>query len=776
MAHETPPPDSEPPPPRRGASVTPLPPHELRRRRRELATAGIVLVAIAAVALFREKLVDFTRPLQVGDSVLFFFLNAISILLILVLFFLLARNGIKLFFERQRGILGSHLNLKFVGAFALIASVPTLVLFIISLVLLNASIHTWFSLQVDTALEQSREVADTYYESGRQNALYYGGQIAQRITRGRLLREERLEDLAELIRQKQTEYNLGVVEVFSATGEELVVAVNPEVPLARFSSLDNALVQQALQGEESFVVQPSGSGDVIRGAVPIPSSFRVEETVGVVVVNYWVPFSLSRKVESIRAALDEYRNVKPNEGRVRAVYQIQLLLGFLVILLLATWWGFRLARGVTGPIKALAEGTAEVARGNLDVVIEKSSDDEIGMLVDSFNDMTRDLSEARSGLERSQTLNEERRRYMEIVLRNVGAGVISLDAEGAISTINPSAQRILSLPPGVGLVGRKLAEVLPDPAQVEMVRELTGDLRAGMRDSIRRQVQVPRGEELLTLLVTVTLLQDEDGRSLGTVMVLDDYSQLVRAQRMSAWREVARRIAHEIKNPLTPIQLSSQRIRRRFRDRLAGDAEAERVFDECVDTITSQVESLKLLVNEFSNFARLPAADLRPGDLNEVVREAVASYQGSAGIRFVTNLAPDLPKVEIDRDQMRRVLTNLIDNAIAALREGARERAKTGAGEGAGGSDGEIGTIELRSVHDAPLETVRLEVADDGPGIKPAARRRLFEPYYSTKEGGTGLGLAIVSRIVADHRGYIRVHDNRPRGSRFIVELPEQGA
>ncbi|NNL67035.1 MAG: HAMP domain-containing protein [Myxococcales bacterium] len=745
----------------------PLPAHEQRRRRRELVISALVLVAIAGVALFQDQLVDFTRPLQMGDSVLFFFLNALTIILILVLLFLLSRNGIKLFFERRRGTLGSRLNLKFVGAFVLIATVPTLILFIISLVLINASIHTWFSLQVDQALDQSREVAETYYESGKQNALYYGRQIAIRVTDGRLLREERLEDLAELIRQKQTEYNLGVVEVFSATGEELVVAVNPEVPLARFSRLDNAIVQRALKGEESFVVQPSGTGDVIRGAVPIASSFRSEDKVGVVVVNYWVPFSLSRKVEAIRAALDEYRNVKPNERRVRAVYQMQLLLVFLVILLLATWWGFRLARGVTGPIRALAEGTAEVARGNLDVVVEKSSDDEIGFLVDSFNDMTRDLSEARSGLEQSQTEIEERRRYTEIVLRNVGAGVISIDAEGTISTINPSAQRILSLPPGTELVGRKLEEVLPNEAHVEVVRELSGELRAGMRESIRRQVQVPRGDEVLTLLITMTLLQDEDGRSLGMVMVLDDYSQLVRAQRMAAWREVARRIAHEIKNPLTPIQLSSQRIRRRFRDRLTADAEDAQVFDECVDTISSQVESLKLLVNEFSNFARLPAADLRPDDLNEVVREAVASYQGSDGVVFETHLAEDLPRVEIDRDQVRRLLTNLIDNAVGAIRE---------ANGAAGESDAKAGTIELRTIHDAPMQTIRLEVADDGPGIRPAARRRLFEPYYSTKDGGTGLGLAIVSRIVADHRGYIRVHENRPRGTRFIVELPERGA
>jgi two-component system nitrogen regulation sensor histidine kinase NtrY len=757
-------PDARPPEaPRRGAPGA-LPPAELRRRRRELAISAVVLVAIAAAALFQEKLVDFTRPLQIGDSILFFFLNVLTIALIIVLFFLLARNGIKLFFERRKGILGSHLNWKFVSSFVLIATVPTLILFIIALVLINASIHTWFSLQVDQALEQSREVAETYYESGKQNALYYGRQIAGRITNGRLLREERLEDLAELIRQKQTEYNLGVVEVFSATGEELVVAVNPEIPLARFSRLDNAIVQQALSGQEGFVVQASGTGDVIRGAVPIASSFRSEDTVGVVVVNYWVPFSLSRKVEAIRAALDEYRNVKPNEKRVRAVYQMQLLLVFLVILLLATWWGFRLARGVTDPIRALAEGTAEVARGNLNVVVEKSSNDEIGMLVDSFNEMTRDLSDARAGLEHSQAEIEERRRYMEIVLRNVGAGVISIDAEGVIGTINPSAQRILALPPGLDPVGRKLEEVLPHEADAEVVRELLGELRAGMRESIRRQVQVPRGDEVLTLLVTMTLLQDEDGRSLGMVMVLDDYSQLVRAQRMAAWREVARRIAHEIKNPLTPIQLSSQRIRRRFRDRLAGDPEDARVFDECVDTISSQVESLKLLVNEFSNFARLPAASLRPDDLNDVVREAAASYQGTEGVTIETRLCLDLPRVELDREQMRRALTNLIDNAVAAIRERAA----------ADGSPG--GTIELRTVHDGPLQTVRLEVSDDGTGIRPAARRRLFEPYYSTKDGGTGLGLAIVSRIVADHRGYVRVHENRPHGTRFIIELPERGA
>jgi two-component system nitrogen regulation sensor histidine kinase NtrY len=277
-----------------------------------------------------------------------------------------------------------------------------------------------------------------------------------------------------------------------------------------------------------------------------------------------------------------------------------------------------------------------------------------------------------------------------------------------------------------------------------------------VRESIRRQVQVPLGDDVATLFVTLTVMHDEAGEPLGSVVVFDDYSQLVKVQRMAAWREVARRIAHEIKNPLTPIQLSAQRIRRRFRQLVADDPGESKVFDECLDAISSQVESLKLLVDEFSNFARLPAASPRPDDLNRIVRDAVASYAGTENVAFATELDPDLPTVDVDREQMRRVLTNLIDNAVAAVRRG----------------NGSGGRVTLRSVYDPALQSVRLEVADDGVGIPPEDRRRVFEPYFSTTDKGTGLGLAIVSRIVADHRGYIRVQENAPHGTRFVIELP----
>ena len=726
--------------------------------------AVAVVAAICAVVVFEGRVTRLGTSLPVGDGVLFLFLNAVNVILIGLLVFLISRNFVKLVFERRRGILGAHLNTRFVMAFLLIATVPTAVLFAVSAFFVTSSIDTWFSLQVDDALEQSRAVADAYYEGASRNALFFGRRIAEQVRADGLLADASRARLAEVVQAKQREYDLGVVEVFSAAGEELVAVSNPEIPAANFSRPESDLVRSALTGATASSISEIGGADVIRAAVPIRSVAGSEETVGAVVVNTFVPRSLTRRVGEIRTALDEYRRLQPNAGHIRTVYLLELMLIFLVVLLLATWWGLRMAKGVTAPIRALVEGTDEVARGNLDVVVEPTSEDEVGFLVRSFNRMTHDLREARGSLERSNAELEQRRRYMEIVLRNIGAGVVSIDAEGRISTINPSAQRLLGVPPGVGLAGRKLEEVLTRPEHLEIVSDFAAQLRPGLRESVRRQVQVPSGDETLTLLVSLTLLQDEDGRRLGVVLVFDDYTQLVKVQRMAAWREVARRIAHEIKNPLTPIQLSAQRIRRRFRERLAHGGDDAKVFDECVDTITTQVESLKLLVNEFSNFARLPAADPKPDDLNRLVADTVASYAGTEGVALRTELDPALPSVDLDREQMRRALSNLIENAIAAIRE---------QGE-AGAASGE-GRIELRTVYDEGLGTARLEVADDGPGIRPDDRRRIFEPYFSTRRGGTGLGLAIVSRIVADHRGYIRVHDDRPRGTRFVIELPVRG-
>jgi two-component system nitrogen regulation sensor histidine kinase NtrY len=736
------------------APRAPLPPGERARRIREL-WIGVVLIAAVGALLLVPPITGMTQG--VGDSGLFLFLNAVTVILILIFGFIVTRNFWKLLGERRRGILGSHLNLKFVAAFVLITLVTTSGLFAVSAFFITNSIDTWFSMQVDRALEESGEVAESHYESVARNALFFAGRIAERIRDRGLMERGDLAALEALVQEQQRDYNLGVVEVFDAAGAERVFAVNPEIPAASFSRHETEIVHEAIvSGASGWRVDEVGSGDVIRGAVPIASAKTPEKVVGAVVVNVWIPYSQARKVASIRSTLDEYRRFQPTAGHVRIAYLLELLLAFIMVLMLALWMGFRLARGVTGPLRALAQGTGDVARGNLDVEVQVDTDDEVGLVVDSFNQMIRELRDARTDNERKATELERRRRYMEIVLGNVGAGVVSVGPDRRISAINPSAQRFLGIPAGSGLLGQRLEDVATQTSLLDVIAEMTGALEPGLRESVRRQVQIPLGDDVATLFVTLTAMHDEAGESLGSVVVFDDYTQLVKVQRMAAWREVARRIAHEIKNPLTPIQLSAERLRRRFAGRFGGDDASARILDECVDAITTQVEGLKHLVDEFSNFARLPAANPRPDDLNRIVADAVASYAGTKGVRFETALDPALPIIELDREQLRRALTNLIDNAIGAIRRSGRD----------------AGCVRVTTLHEPALQSVRLEVSDDGVGIPAQDRRRVFEPYFSRSENGTGLGLAIVSRIVADHHGYVRVQENPPRGTRFVVELP----
>jgi two-component system nitrogen regulation sensor histidine kinase NtrY len=731
----------------------PIPPAERRQRMREF-WIGVVAAAMLGALLLLPPIAGLTQG--VGDSGLFLLLNAFTVMLILLLGFLIARNFWKLVGERRAGILGSQLNLKFAVSFLLTATVATAGLFAVSAFFLAQSVDKWFSVQVDRALEQSGDVAQAYYESTAQGALRFAEQIAAGIASEELPLDGDRQILADFVKAKQREYSLGVVEVFAANGDELVSAINPEIPAMNFARHDSDIVRSGLVGKATWQVEEVGSGEVIRAVVPIVNATHQTTPLGAVVVNSFIAFPQAHKLTSIRSTLDEYRALQPTAGHIRSAYRLELLLAFLVILMLATWMGLRLAKSVSGPIRALAEGTAEVARGNLDIVIERSSDDEVGFLVQSFNRMTHDLRDARTRIERSNAELERRRRYLETVIGTIGAGVVSLDADGRIHSINPSAERYLDLEPGLDVIGTKVADVARRPELRDLLVRMS---QPGIRKRFRRQIEIPIGDDVVTLLVTLETLTGESGERLGSVVVFDDYTQLVKVQRMEAWREVARRIAHEIKNPLTPIQLSAQRIRRRLRGRVADNIDDVKVLDECVDSISDHVGSLKLLVDEFSNFARLPAADPKPDDLNRIVADAVASYAGTAGIEFETQMDPNLPIIDVDRDQIRRALTNLIDNAVAAVRSG-------------GGTTSKGGCVTLRTVRDTDLASVRLEVEDDGPGIRRRDRRRIFEPYFSTKRNGTGLGLAIVSRIVADHRGYVRVRDAGRTGARFVLEFP----
>ena len=509
----------------------------------------------------------------------------------------------------------------------------------------------------------------------------------------------------------------------------------------------------ALGGRALSTRREISSGDLIQGLVPIVQPGVEPRVVGATVVALHVPERLEAQVRGIAQSFQEYKQLKLLKQPIKGIYILLFLLMTLLIVFSVTWFGLYLARGITVPIQLLAEGTREVAAGNLDYRVTVQADDEVGILVTSFNKMTEDLASSKTqlehaytGLQAKHTELEERRRYTETVLEAVATGVVSAGRDGVVTTVNRAAARMLGVVPGT-VVGRHYAVAFAGHQYADLVAVMQrmDRLREG---SLERELQVSRDGSSLTLLTSLTALQGPEQEYLGIVLVFDDMTELLAAQRLAAWREVAQRIAHEIKNPLTPIQLSAQRLRRRLGGRVPDDGG---VLEECTGTIIGEVEGLRRLVDEFSRFARMPSLAPKPIDLHRLLEGVIALYaETHPAVALRADFAPDVPTLEADGDQLKRAILNLIDNAVES---GASEVAvATAVNRGAG--------------------RIQIVVADNGPGIAPDARDRVFLPYFSTKTTGMGLGLPIVHQIVTDHGGQIRVDDNLPQGSRFVIELP----
>lgn len=733
--------------------------NKVKRKRREWLLIFFAIFLLILIPQLEDRLFELTSQLPISNSIIALAVINLNILLVLLFLFLIFRNIFKLVLERRRGVPGAKLRSKLVGAFIALSLVPTMLLFFVSAGFISTSIDNWFNNQVERALDESLDVAQTYYRNSEANALYYADQLSLRIKNDKLLNDEKLPDLRKLIKTKQEEYNLGIVEVFSATHEELVRIANPKLPIIEITPATSDPVREGLQGIRFSQITPVGQADLIRGIVPVHSNWNPKDVVGVVVVNYYVPYSLINKMKEISESVDQYKVTRSIKGQIQQSYVIVLLLIALIIIFLATWFGFHLARGITVPIQELAAATTRVAAGDLDIQLQTHSTDEIGTLVNAFNKMTTDLRQGRievdnanQELQNSNLELDRRRNYMEIVLANVTAGVVSIDRNGRLTTVNKSAENLLQVT-AEKVIGKDFRTVIPS-RYLPNIMGLLKELFYSERGTVRQQMTIPIGNDKYTLMVNLTTLRDNNNNFMGTVVVFDDLTQLYKAQRMAAWREVARRIAHEIKNPLTPIQLSAQRLRRRYLDRFTDD---DHVFDDCTKMISNQVDELKNLVNEFSNFARMPATKPSINNLNTVIEESLTLYQQAhKGIRFEKKLDQQLPDTKFDREQIKRVLINLIENAIAAVDE--------------------QGEITIQSVYNDELKIITLTVKDNGCGIPTEDKTRLFEPYFSTKKTGTGLGLAIVSTIITDHNGYIRVRDNEPAGTLFIVELPANTA
>jgi len=728
-----------------------------KRKRRERYLIVFLAAVVSLLTYAGTRVFDLGLELPLSSNIMIFVLININVILLLLLLFLSVRNLVKLFFERKKQIMGAKLRTKLVLAFITLSLLPTIILFFVSVQFISTSIEYWFHLQIEQSLKNSLEVGRDYYKRMTDDIFALGNNVSRVITYEGYMLVSKQGDLEKFIHEKRKEYHLASLKVFSGNLKLRCGSENRSVDLSTFRGAGVDLLRKTVEkGDETPYIESSTHGDLVIGIIPIFSRTESKAVVGLVFASKFVPGAFVNRLKAISRGLQEYRQLKMLKRPIKISHMITLSIVTLLIIFSSIWFGFYLSQEITVPIKELAEGTNRIASGDYDFSIDIVSRDEMGLLVQSFNKMTLDLKTGKERLERahrelvrSNIELEQRRLYMEIVLANIGAGVVSADPEGRILTINKSAEQMLNIR-AQDIIGKHYQEVLSSE-YIRITEQFVTEKKLFRKGFLRKEIRLRAGGTSLPLLVSLNVLRDDQRNYLGLVAVFEDLSEIQRAQRMAAWREVARRIAHEVKNPLTPIQLSAQRLNKRYGARL--EKEDGKIFRECTEMIINQVEEIKALVNEFSTFARMPTSKLLPGDIREIIREIVRLYsEAHKGIRIQFQDTNGIPMLHLDREQMKRVLINLLDNAIAAVEK--------------------AGKIVIMLSYEQELQMVKIVVADNGRGIPAANKLRLFEPYFSTKKQGTGLGLAIVSSIISEHNGFIRVEDNMPKGTKFIIELP----
>ena len=725
-----------------------------KRRKRELIIIAVIIVVVALMTYAQNKLIHFGANFPISNTILMFTMTNINLLLLILMIFLVFRNLVKLLYDRRRKVMGSKLRTRLVIAFVSLTLIPASVMFFFSMGFITTSIDFWFNVPVEQALENSLHVGRQIYGITENSNAFFLDRAAYQIKTRKLLDPAKVKELIQYIEIVQRSFNIDAVEMYDIHARRIAQSLGRDLNTQSLQvvSMDQLRKEFSPKSVSSFSQIISG-GEAIRTVGTIPFGVKPAEAEAFLVLTVMIPPYLSENMASISRGFEEYQQIKLLKKPIQISYYITLSIVGLLVVFCAVWFGFYLAKSISIPIKELAEGTRRVAEGDLSFQIGSVGDDEIGSLVDSFNKMTRDLRLSRDQVEltsnklRTQNFEiEEKRQYMEIVLKNVSAGVVTLDAGGFISTINTSAEKMLNIS-AEQVVGKNHVRLLHG-RYLKMAEKIIHGFKGIHNDFIELPLRATIEGRSRSFMLHISSLKDDSGRHIGIVVVFDDLTELEKAQRTAAWREVARRIAHEVKNPLTPITLSAQRLKRRY-SRLIQ----EPVFDECTQMIIDHVDIIRNLVNEFSSFARFPSANPKPGEILPIIEETIALYrEGHSAVRFEIRKLGNIPVINLDRQQIKRAMINLVDNAIAAIH-----------------SEGEI-TISLS--HDGGHKMVRVEVADTGDGISDEDKTRLFEPDFSTKVTGMGLGLAIVNSIVMDHHGMIRAEDNHPRGARFIFELP----
>ena len=733
-----------------------------RRSQQVSLIASSILLLVLVVAAFWQTSLDFGdfRPGGTTETIVLWGISTLIPIGVLALGFIVFRSLLKLYIERQKNLAGAKIKTKLVvGALAL-SILPVVCLVIFSFAFLNRTLDKWFTQPTQEILREANGISNLLIRNKSETDARAIAALPDTIA---LLKDE---DSAGTAKQRFRAFADGTTAHYVA-----LLGPGEREPRLEFHHGDFFRGPVAWRRTNQWDEYSSITGVVSRMHEDYVYSLATVtddgETLGHVLVAWQFPQDLLDRLASMQGAYDTYAALNSDARHFRYFYSGMLALIALFVLFVATWLALFLSKQISVPIEALVEATGELSSGHLDYRVPASAGDELGGLVESFNSMTQQLEAqahqlklSNESLAQANVELDSRSQFIDAILESVTPGVISVAASGEISKVNSSLRKMFQLE--ASSAPGHLREVFSEDHVKDLLHMMKRAQRTGLAT---REFEIEKAGQIRHLSVTVSSLERHDERSEGepadSVVVLEDTTELLRAQKSSAWNEVARRVAHEIKNPLTPIALSAERMTRLLR-RFSGmeDETPERRklrqrFEQCTELIVREVETLRTLVDEFSQFARFPGAKLEAADLNRVVNDALDVFQGRLqDVTIKTDLAADLPRVFIDPEQFKRVVVNLIDNAAEAMQSSWLKEIRVTSGPG------------------AMPDTVELIVADSGPGISPEDKEKLFLPYFSTKKRGTGLGLAIVSRILAEHQAVVRVEDNRPSGCRFLIEVP----
>ncbi len=732
-------------------STPPIRPKQKPNRTPAIVALSICIFFLFAIIFAQATFkLTFLQPDTSEETIIFSAVSALIFLLFVALTFVLLRTLVRLYAERKAGVLGSKFRSQMVLGALLLSLGPVVFMFLFAYGLMNRSVEKWFSRPMEDVEYRTNVIVSLLTQYAANNADAEAQRIAATADAQKSFRTMNFTYIMDEFRRSeltlQGGFAFAVVEgraEASFHAPEAWPLLQPKLPLKAASGQTKAF---DILGQTYVLGRAHAAAGEILVAMPLPANY-------------------SLVLGDLERSQRQYEDLRVQRRRLKRTYMGFLLLLTVATLFISTWLALYLSKMVTRPLVALAEATQEISRGRLDYRVDVRAGSEIGKLVESFNRMAADLEASRANLETSgrelADMNvqlERRTRHSETILESVPSGVLSLDASRRVLHSNRAARRLLRLdedPPSH-------AETLRDLFPAEVVADLEHLLRKADRmGSTTSQMEIVTARATLNVAITAASLDSTGhppsaGRQrMGYIVVLEDITDLLRAQRQTAWSEVARRIAHEIKNPLTPIALSAERIRRHLERATPPDSASLSVIRQCAETIRSSVETVRTLVDEFSALARFPASQPQPSDINNIVDQALLMFDGRLdGVAVRRFLADDLPRVQADPEAMKRALANLVDNAAEAMQ------------------DSLVKEIQISTVLLDGRDSVEIAVADTGHGVTSELKEKLFLPYFSTKKRGTGLGLAIVSRIVEDHHGSIRVEENSPVGTRFIVELP----